>query len=54
MRDERGIEAILESIDLMEKSHEFHLRFYGLENEKRLIGKHETASIKEFKSGVGD
>jgi len=54
MRAEGGIAAINDAVEKMSKKHEYHIRYYGLGNEKRLTGKHETASIKTFKSGVAD
>jgi len=33
---------------------EEHIEVYGHDNHKRLTGKHETASIKDFSYGVGD
>ena len=54
MRADGGIAAIKEAVELLSKRHEFHIKYYGLGNEKRLTGRHETASIKTFSSGVAD
>jgi glutamine synthetase len=54
MRAEGGIAAIHEAITHLGAKHDLHIRYYGLGNEARLTGKHETASIKTFKSGVAD
>ena len=54
MREDGGLAAIKSAIELLSKRHEFHMRYYGLGNDKRLTGKHETASIKTFSSGVAD
>ena len=31
-----------------------HIAVYGADNDQRLTGEHETASIKEFSYGVSD
>lgn len=54
MRADGGIAAIKEAVELLSKRHEYHIKYYGLGNEKRLTGRHETASIKNFSSGVAD
>jgi len=54
MRSEGGIKSILEAISALEKVHSEHLSMYGVGNEDRLTGKHETASFDKFTSGVGD
>jgi len=38
----------------LEKKHTEHIRVYGEGNERRLTGKHETASIDKFSWGVAD
>ena len=54
MRDEGGIKYINEAVEALSKVHLEHISVYGTENELRLTGKHETCSIKNFRSGVGD
>ena len=51
MREEGGIEIIKESMQKLEKNHMSHIKVYGLHNEKRLTGKHETSGINEFSFG---
>jgi len=53
MREENGIEEIYKAINKLEKKHNEHMKVYGEENEKRLTGKHETASYKTFSWGKG-
>jgi glutamine synthetase len=55
MRDPKtGMAAIKEGIAKLSKRHDAHIRVYGHGLETRLTGKHETASINEFSSGVAD
>lgn len=54
MREEGGIKAIHEAIEKLSKKHREHIMVYGIGNEKRLTGKHETANIDTFRSGVSD
>ena len=42
MRAEGGITAIHAAIEELSKHHDLHIKHYGLGNEKRLTGKHET------------
>jgi glutamine synthetase len=53
MREEGGeyLEQICEAFQAL---HPEHIAEYGSKNELRLTGKHETASINEFKVGVSD
>ena len=53
-REEGGYEWILDAIAKLEVKHDEHIKLYGLGNESRLTGHHETAPITEFRSGVGD
>jgi len=41
-------------IDKLAKRHEDHIAVYGKDNDQRLTGKHETASIDEFTAGPSD
>lgn len=55
MRDPKtGIKAIKEAIERLSRRHEAHIALYGHGLEERLTGKHETASIHQFSSGVGN
>eukprot|EP00270_Netrium_digitus_P021829 TRINITY_DN9580_c0_g1_i4.p1 TRINITY_DN9580_c0_g1~~TRINITY_DN9580_c0_g1_i4.p1 ORF type:complete len:416 (+),score=129.34 TRINITY_DN9580_c0_g1_i4:27-1250(+) len=54
MREEGGIKAIEAAIEKLSKKHREHIAVYGVGNERRLTGKHETADIDTFKSGVAD
>jgi glutamine synthetase len=51
MREEGGIELIKEAMSKLESNHMEHIEVYGLHNEKRLTGKHETSGIREFSFG---
>jgi len=56
MREEGGIKEIKEAIEKLSLRHDYHIRNYdptqGADNARRLTGKHETASITKFTSGV--
>lgn len=54
MREAGGIKAIHAAIEKLGKKHKEHIAVYGKHNELRLTGKHETAPITEFRSGVAD
>ncbi|ODV92830.1 hypothetical protein CANCADRAFT_1425 [Tortispora caseinolytica NRRL Y-17796] len=54
MRAEGGIKAIEAAIEKLSKRHKEHIAVYGTDNEKRLTGRHETASIASFSSGVAN
>lgn len=55
MRDpSTGIAAINKAIKALEKRHNDHIKVYGHGLEERLTGKHETAHITDFSSGVGN
>ena len=52
---EVGGEQLLQSIYTeFENRHSLHIDMYGSNNEERLTGKHETASINTFSYGVAD
>jgi glutamine synthetase len=54
MRDPKtGMDAINTAIKALEGRHHEHIAVYGHELESRLTGKHETAHISQFLSGVG-
>jgi glutamine synthetase len=54
MRAEGGYKVILEAIEKLGKKHAEHIKVYGEGNEKRLTGKHETASMHHFSFGVAN
>ena len=41
-------------IDKLEEKHDEHIAVYGKDNDQRMTGKHETASIDEFTYGEGN
>jgi len=53
-RAEGGLEAIHAAIKKLSVKHAEHIAVYGEHNTLRLTGKHETANITEFRSGVAD
>jgi len=54
MRAEGGLAVIEEAIKKLSVKHKEHIAVYGEHNSKRLTGKHETASIERFSSGVAN
>lgn len=54
MREEGGFEVIKKAILNLSLRHKEHIRAYGEGNERRLTGKHETASINTFSWGVAN
>jgi len=58
MRKEGGKDEIWKAISHLEKRHSAHIAAYdpsgGIDNSRRLTGKHETASIHKFSAGVAD
>lgn len=48
MRADGGYEVIKKAIGKLEVKHKEHIACYGVGNERRLTGKHETASIDSF------
>jgi glutamine synthetase len=51
MREEGGLKIIEETMIKLEANHNEHIEVYGLSNEERLTGKHETSSIHDFSFG---
>ena len=49
-----GFTAIKEQIDRLAGKHAEHIEVYGEDNDMRLTGKHETASIHNFSWGVAN
>nr|GMC46260.1 glutamine synthetase leaf isozyme, chloroplastic [Ipomoea batatas]GMD33024.1 glutamine synthetase leaf isozyme, chloroplastic [Ipomoea batatas] len=54
MREEGGFEVIKKAILNLSLRHRDHISAYGEGNERRLKGKHETASINTFSWGVAN
>jgi len=58
MREDGGIKAIEEAIELMALEHDRHQRAYdphgGEDNKRRLTGLHETADFNSFSSGIAN
>lgn len=52
MRNDGGMDHILNAIEKLSKKHAIHIAAYGSGNERRLTGRHETASIDTFSYGV--
>ena len=51
MRKENGIELIESVMKKLSNSHNEHIKVYGLYNEKRMTGEHETSNIRDFSYG---
>ncbi|GLE03478.1 hypothetical protein PINS_up012380 [Pythium insidiosum] len=54
MREDGGMAVIIEAIEKMKLKHKVHIAAYGQGNERRLTGRHETASIDTFSYGVAN
>ena len=54
MRGEGGIKYIMDAIRKLGEKHAEHIAVYGEDNDQRLTGKHETASVEKFSYGVAD
>ena len=53
MRDDNGLETILECMQKLENTHSQHIAVYGKHNEERLTGYNETSSIDSFTYSIG-
>ena len=51
MRTEGGLELIKETMSKLSQNHVEHINVYGLHNEERLTGAHETSGIHDFSYG---
>ena len=51
MREEGGLDIIKETMPKLEANHNKHIEVYGLFNDMRLTGEHETSSIHDFSYG---
>lgn len=54
MREEGGMEKILEAIEKLKLKHDVDIKSYGVDNELRLTGKNETSSYDKFTFGNSD
>ena len=54
MREDGGLSLILETMCKFEAKTQEHINVYGVDNEQRLTGLHETAPIDKFSWGYGD
>ena len=54
MRLPGGMKYIDEAIEKLSKRHHEHIKLYGADNEQRLTGRHETASMSSFSAGVAN
>lgn len=54
MREDGGYEECMRVITNLGSSHQQHMKLYGLGNERRMTGKHETADFNKFTWGVAD
>ena len=54
MREDGGIKHIEEACKKLSKNHQEHISVYGVDNEQRLTGKHETCDINTFRYGISD
>jgi len=54
MRNDGGYDAIIKAIEKLGKKHAEHIAVYGIDNDQRLTGRHETASHEKFSYGVAD
>ena len=49
-----GLEYINEAIDKLSLKHDEHMAVYGVDNDKRMTGQHETASYGVFSDGIAN
>ena len=54
MREDGGYDKIIEACEKLSENPKEHIDAYGIDNDKRLTGLHETCSITEFRYGVSD
>ncbi|VIO90658.1 glutamine synthetase, putative [Brugia malayi] len=58
MRSDGGIKYVEEAIKKLEKKHKEHIAVYdphgGMDNVRRLTGKHETSNIDQFSWGIAN
>jgi len=51
MREDGGMQYIIEACEKLSKKHIEHINVYGIDNDKRLTGKYETSNIHNFSWG---
>uniref|UniRef100_A0A7R9YY50 Glutamine synthetase n=1 Tax=Chlamydomonas euryale TaxID=1486919 RepID=A0A7R9YY50_9CHLO len=54
MRQPGGMVPIDAAIERLSKCHPEHMAVYGIGNDERMTGKHETCDINTFRSGTAD
>ena len=54
MREENGIVEIYRAVNALSITHEEHMNVYGVGNEKRMTGLHETSSMTSFSHGTSN
>tara|TARA_B100000674_G_scaffold498909_2_gene540334 strand:- start:106 stop:1110 length:1005 start_codon:yes stop_codon:yes gene_type:complete len=54
MREDGGYTVIMNAIEKLSKKHDHHMQNYGVGNEKRMTGLHETAEYGKFSYGVAN
>ena len=54
MRNEGGYDLIMKAVKKLEAKHSEHMAVYGVGNELRMTGKHETAAYDTFTYGVAN
>ena len=52
MRQNGGYQEILRAVEKLGPKHAEHIQIYGSGNERRLTGRHETASMEQFSYGL--
>jgi len=52
--DKNGLHYINDAIEKLSKKHSSHMAVYGLHNETRMTGEHETADYNVFTNGVAN
>lgn len=53
-RAEGGLETLIKYAEKLANKHDEHIAVYGKDNDKRLTGTHETASINTFSWGIAN
>jgi len=54
MRENGGMKHIMDAIKKLETKHHEHIACYGVGNERRMTGAHETSSMDKFSYGVAN
>jgi len=53
MRNENGMDIILNAIEKLSKKHKEHMDVYGIDNKLRMTGSNETSDYDTFTYGIG-